>query len=325
MSARRAGSLLRTERDGRVLTVALDNPPRNFIGRELVGELDALLRRVGRDRSIGAVVLTGAHPASFITHFDVDEILAGTQRTPDAPRAVIDAWVRLTGLITRVPIGRRLLLASALRPFTRGVVTLHDTHRLYLRMSRIDKVLIAAINGHCAAGGLELALACDVRIAAEGDYMIGMTEPVLGFNPGGGGGQRLTRAVGPARAVEMLLEARMYSPEEALQVGLVHRVVQKDQLLSTAQETAARLARRSPRAIAGVKRAVYDGFSWRWRHGLHLDRAAFAWAAIAPQTERAMRHMLDQIAELPADEHPSPWSHPQLVREWQEGTAFDFN
>jgi enoyl-CoA hydratase/carnithine racemase len=216
-------------------------------------------------------------------------------------------------------------MTPPLRDFTGGLVTLHQVHRNYLRMNRMDKVFVAAINGHCAAGGLELALACDIRLAADGDYMIGMTEPVLGFNPGGGGGQRLTRAVGAERSVEMLLEAHMHPPHRARDEGLVHRVVEPGELLPAAQRTAARLARRSPRAVWAVKRAAYEGFSRGWRRGLHLDRSGFVWAAVAARTEHAMRHMLDQIAELPADRHPSPWSHPRLVREWQDGTAFDFH
>jgi enoyl-CoA hydratase/carnithine racemase len=155
--------------------------------------------------------------------------------------------------------------------------------------------------------------------------MIGMTEPVLGFNPGGSGGQRLTRAVGPGRSVEMMLEAYMYSPAEAAEVGLVHRVAEPDELLAQAQATAARLARRAPRAVWSVKRAAYEGFSWRWRRGLALDRSGLGWAARAPVTVAAMRYILKQTEQLPAQTYPSPWSHPELMAEWQQGTAFDFH
>jgi enoyl-CoA hydratase/carnithine racemase len=307
------------------MTVVLDNPPRNFIDRRMVFELDALLRSVERDSSIGAVVLTGGHPSSFITHYDVEEILGGAESTPDSPEWAVGMSLRMIDLVGRLPGGTAALMSRPLRPFTAGLVTLLRVHRAYLRMNRMNKVFVAAINGHCAAGGCELALACDVRLAADGDFMIGMTEPVLGFNPGGSGGQRLTRAVGPARSVEMMLEAHMYSPHEALEAGLVHRVVEPERLLAEAQETAARLARRSPRAIWAVKRAAYEGFSWRWRRGLHLDRSGFVWAALASRTKAAMRHMLEQIDELPPERWPSPWSHPELLREWQQGTVVDFN
>ena len=317
---------VRTERHGRVMTVTLDNPPRNFIDRHLVAELDALTRELQRDRSTGAVVLTGAHPRSFITHYEVKEILAGAEVTPALSPRAFDVVLRAMAALARVPGAARALERNPLtRTRVLGLLTLLRVHQLYLRMNRMDKVFVAAINGNCAAGGCELALACDVRLMADGDFTIGMTEPVLGFNPGGGGGQRLTRAVGPGRAVEMLLEAHHYSPREAVEAGLVHRVVEPERLLAEAQATAERLARRAPRAIAATKRAVYQGFSAPWPRGLHLDRAGFVAASVVPQVKHAMRVMLAQIEALPAQETPSPWAHPELLRAWQNGTAVDFH
>lgn len=314
---------VRTEREGRVMTVTLDNPPRNFLNRQMVGELDELTRALQRDPTIGAVVITGGHPRSFITHYDVAEILAGANVTPDLPPAVLGAALRAVGAIARVPGGVNALTRSrVVRRNVAGLLTLWRVHQVYLRMNRMDKVFIAAINGNAAAGGCELALACDVRLMADGDFTIGLTEPVLGFNPGGGGGQRLTRAVGPARAVEMLLEAHMYKPRDALEVGLVHRVVVSESLLSEARATATRLARRSPRAVWATKRAVYQGFSGRWPRGLSLDRTGFVWSAIAPPVKGAMRVFLEQLDALPP-EIPSPWADPDMLRSWQEGTVAD--
>jgi enoyl-CoA hydratase len=195
---------------------------------------------------------------------------------------------------------------------------------LYLRMNGMDKVFIAAINGTAAAGGCELALACDIRIMADGDFTIGLTEPVLGFNPGGGGAQRLARAVGSARAVELLLEARHYSPREAVEVGLVHRVVERERLLEEAQATAERLARRSPRAVWASKLVAYRGLSSRWPGGFQLDRTGFLWGAVAPSTKRAMRAMLEQIESMP-EEVPSPWHDRDELAAWQAGTVADFS
>src|ERR671932_565803 len=128
------------------------------------------------------------------------------------------AGLRMVGALDRLPGTGRLLRNR----YAIGLLALRRTQDVYLTMNRMDKVFVAAINGMAAAGGCELALACDVRLMADGDFAIGMTEPVLGFNPGGGGGQRLTRAVGPGRAVEMMLEARHYAPREAVAIGLVH-------------------------------------------------------------------------------------------------------
>ena len=305
-----------TERAGRVLTVTISNPTQNFLDREMVFELEKLTSSLRGDRSVGAVVVTGGHPRSFITHYDVAEILAGAEVTPDLPPAVFGGALRAVGAIARLPGGADALL----RTRAAGLLTLWRVHQVYLRMNRMDKAFVAAINGNAAAGGCELALACDVRLMADGDFTIGMTEPVLGFNPGGGGGQRLTRAVGPGRAVEMLLEAHHYAPREAVTAGLVHRVVDADHLLEEAHATAERLARRSPRAVWAAKRAAYRGFSTRWPTGLQLDRTGFVWSAVSPRVKEAMRVFLRQLDSLPP-EVPSPWADPALLREWQEGTV----
>lgn len=307
------------EQHGRVATLTIDNPPRQLQDRALNSELYAVVRRLERDRSVGAVVVTGAHPRSFVTHYDVAEILAGAQVTPDLPPSAFAAALRVVGAIHWIPGASRLLQHRR----TVGLVALRRTQKLYLRMNHMGKAFVAAINGTAAAGGCELALACDIRLMADGDFTIGLTEPTLGFNPGGGGGQRLARAVGSARAVEMLLEARHYSPREAVEAGLIHRVVPAENLLDEAKETAARLARRSRRAVWASKRAVYQGQSSRWPYGFRLDQSGFAWGAVAPSTKRAMRVMLEQMKTLP-DEVPSPWHDRHLLREWQEGRAADF-
>jgi enoyl-CoA hydratase len=133
----------------------------------------------------------------------------------------------------------------------------------------------------------------------------------------------MARAIGSARAIEALLEARHYSPAEAAEVGLVHRVVPAEHLLDEAKYTAARLARRSRRAVWASKRAVYKGQSARWPGSFRLDQAGFAWGAVAPSTKRAMQSMLEQFDALP-DGVPSPWHDPKRLRAWQDGTAADF-
>jgi len=311
---------IRTQQEGRVLTVTLDNGPRHFQDRQLNSDLYELLRAIRHDRSVGAVVITGAHPRSFLTHYDVDEILAGAKITPDLSPRAFAAGLRMVGALDRLPATGRLLRNR----YAIGLLALRRAQDVYLSMNRMDKVFIAAINGTAAAGGCELALACDIRLMADGDFTIGLTEPVLGFNPGGGGGQRLARMVGCSRAVAMLLEATHCSPREAHELGLVHEVVEPERLLAAAQETAARLARRSPRAIWASKRAVYEGFSEPFGPSFRIDQTGFLWGAVAPSTKRAMQAMLDQYDSLP-DGVPSPWHDPERLRAWQEGTVAPFN
>lgn len=203
-----ARRLLRTERRARVMIVILDNPPRNFMDRRLVRELDDLMTDLARDASIGGVVITGGHPRSFVTHYDVSEILTAAEQTPDVAPVLFGGMLRAVGAIARIPGGPALLRRIGIG----GMLTVWRYSQLYVRMNCMDKVFVAAINGFAAGAGCELALACDVRLIADGDFTIGLTEPVLGFNPGGGGGQRLARTVGAGRAVEILLEAPACTP-----------------------------------------------------------------------------------------------------------------
>jgi enoyl-CoA hydratase len=309
-----AAATVKSQRDGRVLTVALDNPPHNFMTGAMVGELDALARELEGDRSIGAVIVTGAPREAFITHYDVAEILADAEglSTSVSP-ALASGSLRAVGAIARVPGGREVLARTP----AAGVLDLRSIHALFLRMSRMDKVWIAAVNGTATGGGCELALACDVRIMALGDHRIGQPEIALGLIPGGGGTQRLARVLGPAAALELILEGRLLSPEEALGVGLVHRVVSPERLEEAARDTAQRLARRSPTAVAAAKRAVYEGASRPLAQGLHVERAGFLAAGSTAAARRAMAAYTAEVAERGSVPIRDDYER------WRDGTALD--
>jgi len=187
-------------------------------------------------------------------------------------------------------------------------------------MNRLDKVFIAAINGLAMGGGCELALACDIRIMAKGDYVIGLPEITLGIIPGAGGTQRLARVLGPAKALEMMLEGRVLSPGEALAMGLIHRVAGPERLLAGATATAERLARRSPKAVAALKRAVYEGSARPLEEGLHIERAGFLSVSSTAAAKRAMRSYSEQVEQLG---EIAPWQAREAMSEWQDGTAAD--
>jgi enoyl-CoA hydratase len=305
------------ERDGRVLLARLDNPPHNFMTSAMVGELEALCRDLEDDRSVGAVVLTGAPPDIFITHFDVEEIQAGTQRvgaTVSSTQA--GGGLRAVGAAQRIPGARGLLERSPVG----GMSALLQIHDVFLRMNRLDKVFIAAINGVALGGGCELTLACDIRIMARGDHVIGLPEITLGIIPGAGGTQRLVRALGHTRALEMMLEGRVLTPEEALEAGLVHRTVEPAQLLDEAIATAARLARRSPAAVRALKEAVYEGTSRPFTDGLHIERAGFMAAASTPAARRALSAYAAEVRGL---DDGAPWQDGERMARWQDGSAVD--
>jgi enoyl-CoA hydratase/carnithine racemase len=111
----------------------------------------------------------------------------------------------------------------------RAMTVLH-AHEILLKIERTPKIFIAAINGHALGGGMEIALACDFRFAAEGSFRLGLPEVGLGLLPGNGGTQRLTRLVGRTRALDMMLNAQQIEPARALEIGLVDRVVAADRL-----------------------------------------------------------------------------------------------
>ena len=290
---------VKTRRDGRVVIATLDAPPHQLMTSALVAELDALVAEAQSDEGIGAVVLHGAHPERFLAHFDVAELLEGARasgtRLSHGQASVALHAVRAAA---RMPGGA----AAVERTPATGMLALTRFHELLLRMNRVGVTFIAAIDGSSLGGGCELALACDLRYMADGEFLIGQPEILLGIIPGGGGTQRLARLLGSGKAIELVLEGTALSSAEALEIGLVHRVVAPDRLLDEAIETAQRLARRPRVAVAAAKRAVYEGGSMDLPKGLHVERAAFMETLTSPAAQRGMQAYVDGLAatgELP--------------------------
>jgi enoyl-CoA hydratase len=311
-------TMLQTDQAGRVLTVRMSNPPRNFMTGRMVAELDDVVRRADDDPSIGAVVLTGAAEGVFITHYDVAEILAGSEAVgAQVSPGVAGGALRATGALSRIPGASDALRRTP----AAGLVDLRLIHDVFRRMNRSAVVFVAAINGLAMGGGCELALACDVRImAAREDARIGLPEITLGLIPGGGGTQRLTRMLGTSRALEMMLEGRVLAPYEASELGLVHRVVAPAELAGHAAATAERLARRAPGTVAALKRAVYEGATQPLDAGLHTERAAFLSVTARPPALRAMRAYVEELERIG---DAAPWQTDELMARWQEGVAVD--
>jgi enoyl-CoA hydratase len=210
-----------SERRGLVEIATFSNPPRNCIGKPQLDELAQLVAQ-WRDPSISAVVIqsrTGGN--SGFTQYSVEE-LYGMASDPEIRRSR--------------------------RPCLQGDVRQHDG---------AAKVVIAAMNGDALGGGFELTLACDLRIGQHGDFRYGNPEVRAGVMPGAGGTQRISRLVGLARALDWVLRGRIVPPEVALQLGLVHEVV--DDAPARALELAEEIAMLPPMSIANAKRALYLG------------------------------------------------------------------
>ena len=135
----------------------------------------------------------------------------------------------------------------------------------------IPQPLIAVLHGYVLGSGVEMALCCDLRIASD-EAQFGLPEVELGIIPAAGGTQTLPRAVGRARALEMLLTGRRIAAQEALQSNLVNRVVPADRLMQTAREMAEKIAASDPQVIQGIKKAVVDGMDLSLAQGLDLEK-----------------------------------------------------
>jgi enoyl-CoA hydratase len=292
------GEVLVEQRD-QVVLATLANPPHGLMDAGIVDGLESLVARAESDPGLGAVVLTGAHPDRFVAHYDVRELLDGARRGPSVDRRVAKGSLRVAGALRRFPPAERALGDTP----AAGLFAIERFHAILLRMNRSGAVFVAALNGSAMGGGCELALACDVRVMAEGPYLIGQPEILLGFPPGGGGTQRLARLLGSARALRLVLDGGALEPDQALEIGLVDELAAQDTLVDRALAVASRLGRRPKGAIGACKRAVYEGGSLPLPGGLLMERAEFLAALGTPEAEEAMQAYLDAFAEtgeLPA-------------------------
>lgn len=154
-------------------------------------------------------------------------------------------------------------------------------------LARIPRATVAAINGYALGGGLELALACDLRVCAE-NSKLGLPEVLLGVIPGGGGTQRLPRLIGAARAKELILTGRQVGAEEALAIGLVNSVVPPAEVLDAALELAGRLAKGAVVAQSLAKQAVDQGLETTLDAGLEIEQRAFIAACATEDATRGI-------------------------------------
>ncbi len=227
---------VRLERHGRVGWLVIDHPPANARSRAVLAGLRSALRELEGDPGVGAAVVTGAGDRFFVAGADIGEFVADG---PDGTREKIA-----------------------------------DGQRLTLEMERSRLPLVAAVNGYALGGGLELAMACDLRLAAAG-AKLGQPEILLGIIPGWGGTQRLPRLVGRGRALQLLLSGEPVAAPEAREMGLVNQVVGTEGLRSAAQELGERLAEKAPLAVAAIKRAVSDGLDRPLAEGLEVELRGF--------------------------------------------------
>src|ERR1700733_10026755 len=218
------------------------------------------------DGPLGFITLdhppANSYDLAFMTEFAgaVDEAIAGTSRV----------------VIVQSASPKFFSAGADIKRFLEGDVDanmemIKVSQGAFRRMAAAPQVFIASIAGHALGGGLEITLACDIRLAAAGGYKLGTPEVTLGLLPGHGGTQRLTRLIGPSRALELLLTGRTYGVDEARDFGLVADVYAADDAEAKVREYAQRLAAGPALAIAAIKRCVHEGGELPLANGLALE------------------------------------------------------
>ena len=178
---------------------------------------------------------------------------------------------------------------------------IRDSQRLLDRIEAYPKPVIAAINGHCLGGGLELALACHLRVASS-RAKLGLPEVSLGLLPGMGGTHRLPRLVGRARAHEMILTGRPMRADEAATIGLVNAVVPPGEVLATAERLARRIAAKSPAAVRAVMRCLNADFSSAAERAGQMEMECFEQLIQTPGVRRTLHAIERDLGERREDD-----------------------
>ena len=227
---------------------------------------------------VGLVRLNRPEARNALNHLLLKELMEALETFDADPQ--IGAMV-ITGDERAFAAGadiREMADASVVEMLTKGMIDTFD------RIRRVKKPIIAAVSGFSLGGGCELALSCDMIVASE-TARFGQPEITIGVIPGAGGTQRLTRAVGKAIAMEMVLNNRTLKAEEALHLGLVNRVVPVDRYLEEALQLAAEIAARAPLAVRLGKEAVNAAFELSLSEGLNAERRSF-YALFASQDQK---------------------------------------
>ncbi|HEV7662516.1 MAG TPA: enoyl-CoA hydratase-related protein [Chloroflexota bacterium] len=224
------------ERDG-VALIHLNRPPANSYNRAFLDDLNAAVDEVRWNGDLHAAVLVSdLAPRFFSAGADISNFASSTQE--------------------------------------QRVMTVLHAQEILLKIERTPKIFVAALSGHALGGGLEIALACDFRFAAEGDYRIGLPEVSLGLLPGNGGTQRLSRLVGRTRALDMMITNQQVNAARALELGLVDRVFPAEALVAEAVAYVAKLATGPTLAIGNIKIATRLGADLPMEGALALEREA---------------------------------------------------
>ncbi len=249
-------SFITVEQEAGIAVLRINRPDKlNALNAETIAQLDAAVRRIAADDAIRGVIVTGAGEKAFVAGADIAELAQ-------------------MGPLTGIKVSRA------------GQAT-------FRMLEQLPKPVIAAVNGFALGGGLELALACHLRIAGE-KARFGLPEVKLGIIPGYGGTVRLPRLVGKGRALEMILTGEMINAEEAFRIGLVNRVVAPDELLSFTKQLLTRIIANGPVAIRMAIEAVDRAHETTLDDSLILESNMFGLLSATEDMHEGMKAFLEK-------------------------------
>lgn len=216
--------------------LTLSDPPANTYTYEMMSDLDVGILKARMDENVHVIVLTGAGEKFFSA-------------------------------------GANIKMLTSVTPYFKYYFCLHANETLN-RLEQTPKLVIAAINGHCVGGGLEIAMAADIRLARKSGGKIGLPEVNLGVLPGTGGTQRLARLIGKSRAIEMMTTGRTFELEEAESLGIVNHLFEGDNFIEQVAEYAKQFVPpgKASKAVGRIKRSVCSGLEVPFSEGLSLER-----------------------------------------------------
>lgn len=242
--------------ESRIATITINRPKAlNALNRALLIELLDTLHTLRHDTGVRAMIITGAGDKAFVAGADISEMEGMTALEA---RAFAELGQRVTRMI-----------------------------------ERIEKPAIAAVNGFCLGGGLELAMCCDIILASE-KALFGQPEVKLGVMPGFGGTQRLPKLIGRNNALEMILTGEPIKADEALRLGLVNRVCPPEKLLPEAKALAGKILAAGPAAVGLAKTAVHNGMHLDIDTGLSLEKSLFTACFATNDRKEGMKAFLEK-------------------------------
>ncbi|HEY6935835.1 MAG TPA: enoyl-CoA hydratase/isomerase family protein [Terriglobales bacterium] len=236
VSAETTKQLINYRTDSGVAVIEMNDPPANTYTYEMMRQLDEAILRARMDNNVYVLLLTGAGDKFFSA-------------------------------------GANIKMLSTVDPTFKYYFCLHANETL-LRLEHTPKLVIAALNGHTVGGGLEIAMAADIRIARKDSGKVGLPEINLGVLPGTGGTQRLSRLVGKSKAIELMVTGNTYTFEEALEYGIINDIYDRENFMENAMEYARQFCppNKAAKAVGRIKRAVQTGWEIPMESALAVER-----------------------------------------------------